>query len=240
MPVKGKNESIEQKEVIDSYEIDLKKSIKEGLKNYKGSKKKVNKNETKIIKNRIKFITEDINLDSVENQKKVGSELFEEVMYLRSQGFNSQILNEGLFDFLGGALGHSTEGVTQFFKEKLSDKVLTILGVNPDSWVGGVVSTTIGNLALSDIPKVFTDCSFTTKLLSKSIAEEAVNQVRLGVGVSGGFYDILSNTLVEMIEKGDFAQSIEEKLADSICPMLSDVRQKFTDTEQGLKDKVFS
>jgi hypothetical protein len=43
-----------------------------------------------------------------------------------------------------------------------------------------------------------------------------------------------------MIEKGDFAQSIEEKIAESICPMLSDVRQKFTDTEQGLKDKVFS
>ena len=95
-------------------------------------------------------------------------------------------------------------------------------------------------MALSDVPKVFSDCSFTTKLLSKSIAEEAVNQVRLGVGVSGGFYDILSNTLVEMIEKGDFAQSVEEKLAETICPMLSDVRNKFNDTEKGLKDKVFS
>ena len=42
MPIKGKNESVEQKEVIDSYEIDLKKTIKEGLKNYKGSKKKSN------------------------------------------------------------------------------------------------------------------------------------------------------------------------------------------------------
>ena len=161
-------------------------------------------------------------------------------MYLRSQGFVSPLLNESLFDFLGGVLGHSTEGVGQFFKEKLVDKVMTVLGVNPDSWIGGVVSTTIGNLELKDISKVFTDCTFTTKLLSKSIAEEAVNQVRLGVGVSGGFYDILSNTLVEMIEKGEFAQSIESKLAESICPMLSDVRQKFTDTEQGLKDKVFS
>jgi hypothetical protein len=145
-----------------------------------------------------------------------------------------------LFDFLGGVLGHSTEGVTQFFKEKLVDKVLSILGINPDSWVGGVISTTVGNLSLSDIPKILTDCSFTTKLLSKSIAEEAVNQVRLGVGVSGGFYDILSNTLVEMIEKGDFAQSVEEKLAQFICPMLSDVRNKFTKTEQKLKDKVFA
>jgi len=240
MPIKGKNESVEQKDLIDSYEIDLKKTIKEGLKNYKGSKKKSNKHENKIVETRLKFITEDRNLESVDEQKKVGSELFEEVLYLNSQGFTTPLLNEGLFDFLGGVLGHSTEGVTQFFKEKLVDKVMSLLGVNPDSWVGGVVSTTIGNLALSDIPKVFSDCSFTTKLLSKSIAEEAVNQVRLGVGVSGGFYDILSNTLVEMIEKGDFAQSVEEKLAETICPMLSDVRNKFNDTEQGLKDKVFS
>ena len=240
MPIKGKNESVEQKEVIDSYDIDLKKTIKESLKNVKSSKKKVNNRENNIIKTRLKFITEDRNLESVDEQKKVGSELFEEVLYLNSQGFTTPLLNEGLFDFLGGVLGHSTEGVTQFFKEKLVDKVMSLLGVNPDSWVGGVVSTTIGNLPLTDIPKLFNDCSFTTKLLAKSIAEEAVNQVRLGVGASGGFYDILSNTLVEMIEKGDFAQSVEEKLAQSICPMLSDVRNKFNDTEQGLKDKVFS
>jgi len=240
MAVKGKNESIEERNLIDNNEIVLKKTIKEGLLNFKKSKKKIDKSENKIIETRLKFITEDVNLDLIDNQKKVGSELFEEVMYLRSQGFISPLLSEGLFDFLGGVLGHSTEGVGQFFKEKLVDKVLSILGVNPDSWIGGVISTTIGNLSITDIGKVFTDCSFTTKLLSKSIAEEAVNQVRLGVGVSGGFYDILSNTLVEMIEKGDFAQSIEEKLAESICPMLSDVRQKFTSTEQGLKDKVFS
>jgi hypothetical protein len=239
MPIKGKNESIESKDLIDNNEVVLKKTIKEGLKNFK-DKKKVTDSENKIIENRIKFITEDRNLNSIDDLKIVGSELFEEVMYLRSQGFVSPLLNESLFDFLGGVLGHSTEGVGQFFKEKLVDKVMTVLGVNPDSWIGGVVSTTIGNLELKDISKVFTDCSFTTKLLSKSIAEEAVNQVRLGVGVSGGFYDILSNTLVEMIEKGEFAQSIESKLAESICPMLSDVRQKFTDTEQGLKDKVFS
>ena len=239
MPIKGKNESIESKDLIDNNEVVLKKTIKEGLKNFK-DKKKVTDSENKIIENRIKFITEDRNLNSIDDLKIVGSELFEEVMYLRSQGFVSPLLNESLFDFLGGVLGHSTEGVGQFFKEKLVDKVMTVLGVNPDSWIGGVVSTTIGNLELKDISKVFTDCTFTTKLLSKSIAEEAVNQVRLGVGVSGGFYDILSNTLVEMIEKGEFAQSIESKLAESICPMLSDVRQKFTDTEQGLKDKVFS
>lgn len=240
MPIKGKNESIEKKELIDNNEISLKKTIREGLSNFQGQKKKVNRNENKIIKTRIKFITEDRNLDSIDEQKKIGSELVEEVMYLHTQGFTSPLINEGLFDFLGGVLGHSTEGITQFFKEQLVDKVLSILGVNPDSWVGGVVSTTIGNLALTDIPKVFTDCSFTTKLLSKSIAEEAVNQVKLGVGVSGGFYDILSNTLVDMVEKGDFAQSIEEKLAESICPMLSNVRQKFSDTEMGLKDKIFS
>ena len=239
MPIKGKNESIESKDLIDNNEVVLKKTIKEGLKNFK-DKKKVTESENKIIENRIKFITEDRNLNSIDDLKIIGSELFEEVMYLRSQGFVSPLLNEELFDFLGSVLGHSTDGVTQFFKEKLVDKVMTVLGVNPDSWIGGVVSTTIGNLELKDVPKVFTDCTFTTKLLSKSIAEEAANQVRLGVGVSGGFYDILSNTLVEMIEKGEFAQSIEAKIAEVVCPMLSDVRQKFTDTEQGLKDKVFS
>lgn len=240
MPIKGKNESIDHQEIIDNYDLTLKKTIRESLENINNLKKKVDENENKIIKTRLQFITENRNLDSVDELKKISSELFEEVNYLHSQGFKSPLINEGLFDFLGTVLGHSTEGVTQFFKEKLVDKVMSLLGVNPDSWVGGVVSTTIGNLSLSDIPKVFSDCSFTTKLLSKSIAEEAANQVRLGVGVSGGFYDILSNTLVETIEKGDFVQSVEEKLAEIVCPMLSDVRNKFNDTEKGLKDKVFS
>lgn len=160
--------------------------------------------------------------------------------YLLNQGFDVTTINEGLFDFLGSALGHSPEGVIQFFKEKLADKVLSMIGVDPNSWIGGVISTTIGNLSIKDIGKVLTDCSFTTSLIGKSISEEAINQIRQGVGASGGFYDVLSNTLVETLESSDIGQKLEEKFTDVVCPMISDMRNKFSKTETDLKDKIFS
>jgi hypothetical protein len=218
----------------------LKSVIRESLINFGETKKKTLTEEKNIVNNRFRIIAEGRNLKSKKEQKKIGYELVEEVFYLKSQGFDNTVINESIFDFFKSILGHSPDGVVQFFKEKLADKILSALGVDPKGWIGGTISTAFGNLPITEMGKLVSDCSFTTKLISKSIAEESLNQLKEKVGKTGGLYDILSNTVVEALEQNPIAQSIEEKLGDIICPIISSVGSKLSKTETELKEKVFS
>lgn len=222
-------------------EADLKNIIREGLINFDNNKKKTLTEERNIINNRFNIIFEGRNFKSKKEQVKIGNELFEEVFYLKSQGFDNDVINESLFDFFKSLLGHTPGSVVDVFKERLADKILSFLGVDPKGWIGGTISTAFGNLeSMSDIGKLVSDCSFTTNLISKSIAEEAINQLKEKTGKTGILYDILSNSVVESLSESQLGQKIESALGTIICPLLSGVSTKMSDTETELKEKVFS
>lgn len=222
-------------------ETGLKNIIREGLINFENNKKKTLKEERNIVNNRFNIIFEGRDLRSKKESRKIGNELFEEVFYLKSQGFDDNIINEALFDFFKSLLGHTPGSVVDVFKERLADKILSFLGVDPKGWIGGTISTAFGNLeSMSDIGKLVSDCSFTTNLISKSIAEEAINQLKEKTGKTGILYDILSNSVVESLSESQLGQKIESALGTIICPLLSGVSTKMSNTETELKEKVFS
>lgn len=221
-------------------ENDLKNVIKEGLLKFENNKKKTLKEERNIVTNRFNIIFEGRDLKSKKESKKIGNELFEEVFYLKSQGFDNNVINEALFDFFKSLLGHTPGSVVDVFKERLADKILTFLGVDPTGWIGGTISTAFGNLDVADMGKLVSDCSFTTNLISKSIAEEAINQLKQKTGKTGILLDILSNSVVESLSESQLGQKIESALGTIICPILSGVSNKMSNTEKELKEKVFS
>ena len=221
-------------------EVGLKNIIREGLINFENNKKQTLKEERNIVNNRFNIIFEGRDLKSKKEAKKVGNELFEEVFYLKSQGFDNNVINEALFDFFKSLLGHTPGSVVDVFKERLADKVLSFLGVDPKGWIGGTISTAFGNLDVADMGKLVSDCSFTTNLISKSIAEEAINQLKEKTGKTGILYDILSNSVVESLSESQLGQKIESALGTMICPLLSGVSTKMSNTETELKEKVFS
>lgn len=225
----------------ENKETELKNIIREGLINFDNTKKKTLTEERKIASNRFKIVLEGRNLKSKKEQRKIGNELFEEVFYLKSQGFDNKVIEESLFDFFKSILGQTPGSVVDVFKERLADKILSFLGVDPTGWIGGTISTAFGNLeSMSDVGKLVSDCSFTTNLISKSIAEEAVNQLKQKTGKTGILYDILSNSVVESLSESQLGQKIESALGTIICPLLSGVSTKMSDTEKELKEKVFS
>jgi hypothetical protein len=225
----------------ENKESELKNIIREGLINFDNTKKKTLTEERKIASNRFKIVLEGRNLKSKKEQRKIGNELFEEVFYLKSQGFDNKVIEESLFDFFKSILGQTPGSVVDVFKERLADKILSFLGVDPTGWIGGTISTAFGNLeSMSDVGKLVSDCSFTTNLISKSIAEEAVNQLKQKTGKTGILYDILSNSVVESLSESQLGQKIESALGTIICPLLSGVSTKMSDTETELKEKVFS
>ena len=224
----------------ESVQNELKTMIKESL--YQSSKlKKQNLiTESNIIQNRTKFLIEGRTLKTESQRNKFFNEILIESNYLNSQGFGEQLINEQFWDALKGLFGTGAEGTFQYFKEYLAKQLITKLTpLDTDGWIGGVVIKAIGNVGLTDVGKL-TNCNFLVPVLTKSIVEEAADKIKKSVGMTGPFYDILRNSLAEMVEDSEFGQSIERNLSTLICPLLGGVKSKIETATDKMKEKVLS
>jgi hypothetical protein len=162
------------------------------------------------------------------------------MVYLNSQGFDKQVINEGFFDKLKSLLGHSPEGIMEYFKEYMGEWLVKHLTpVDEDGWIGNMIITGIGNLDISEIPKL-TDCNFLTKWISKTAAEGTVRKLTHEKGLDGPFYDVLRNSIIDMMDKSTLGSKIEEGLGGIICPLLGGVKSKMDAATDKLKEKALA
>lgn len=224
----------------ESVQNELKTMIKESL--YQSSKlKKQNLiTESNIIGNRTKFLIENRELKTESQRDKFFNEILIESNYLNSQGFSEQLINEQFWDALKGLFGTGAEGTFQYFKEYLAKQLISKLTpLDTDGWIGGIVVKAVGNVDVADMGKL-TNCNFLVPVLTKSIVEEAADKIKKSVGMTGPFYDILRNSLAEMVENSDFGQSVERNLSTLICPLLGGVKTKIETATDKMKEKVLS
>jgi hypothetical protein len=218
----------------------LKSLIRESLLEVKETKKKTILAENKIVSTRLTFISENVTLKTKKQKEKYFNELLSEMVYLNSQGFNKGVISEGLWDMVKGLFGNGADSVMQYFKEYIAKWLIgNLTPMDPNGWIGGTIVKAIGNLPIGDIPKL-TDCNFLTALLSKSIAEEALDQVKNKAGMEGPFYDILRNAIVESLEDTSFGSKIEHGLGSVICPMLGGVTSKMGSVADKLKQNALT
>jgi hypothetical protein len=218
----------------------LKKLVRENLLEIKIKKKRSLIKESKIVKDRFRFIVENVNLETKKHKDKFCNDLLNEMIYMNSQGYDKQVINEGFFDVLKSLFGNTGESIMQYFKEYFAKWLIsTITPLDPEGWIGGTITKAVGNLDISDIPKL-TDCNFTTKLISKSVAEEAIDQLKNKAGMEGAFYDILRNAVVESLSQSDLGQKIESSLGNVLCPSLSKVSSKMSDVTDTMKKRALS
>ena len=138
-----------------------------------------------------------------------------------TSGLGNNRINES--DILSNVLGIGGEGIIGYFKEKLADSIINkFVPGGSDTWLGGMISTTIGNIKIGDYlnGNIF-KCEFLVPQLAKSIGENAVRQFADNKGLTGGFYDVLRNSLVELVDDVPFVQKIEEGMGKVLCPSLS-------------------
>ena len=213
----------------------IKSIVKESLMSAKKQKTKTLLEERKIVEKRLLFLTENVSLKTKKDKDKFCETLLMEMFYLKNQGFDKKVINEGFFDMISGIFGKAGSGIFGYFKEYFAKWLVTkFTPLDPNGWVGGTIIRAIGNLAIGDITKL-TDCNFLSKLLSKSIAEEAIEQLKRKAGLEGAFYDILRNALVDSLEETDLGTKIESALGSFLCPLLSNVTGKMSDVADKMK-----
>jgi hypothetical protein len=225
---------------------DLSKLIRENLNELTETKKKNLVEEHKIINNRFKIISEGKNLKTKKGKKQLVSDLVTESIYLTEQGFTPQLINEDFIDFMKslfpkGAIDPVMETTKEFAVEWLFKK----LNLDPKGWMGSMVSTAIGNIDIADVPKLWSDCSYVTGLLSESIVEGGLKKIQgtylstsSDPGLQGMVYDTMRNTIMEALKATDFAQQLQLKLSEIVCPLIGQLGTKVSDATELMKNKA--
>ena len=218
-------------------ESDLKKIIKTNILEAKENKKSL-LTEQKIIISRYSIISEGITSRSKRSQRDVSSKMLIEMVSLRKQGFSEELLMEqekSFFSSMGSLFGG---GFLDTFKEIGMKWFLEKLGVSPTSYISEVLQTAAGELSLSEIPKLFTDCNFTTEFLAHSFVEGYGKKLMDEKGFDGIFMSTIRNGLVEMLTTSDVYKSMAASLTPHVCKLTSGLGDKLEKVSNTMKDKV--
>lgn len=228
----------------------LRESLKKNLKTKLVEKTQERENlivETKIVTNRFKLISEGLVIKTDEDKIRFVETVIQETNYLVSQGYNSQSINEGLFDALGSLLGGSFKATPAVFGEYIAKWLLKTLGVPEGSFISAALITLVGNINIRDYDKLFSDCRYTSNLVADTLIEAYVYQMQMKVkgaseGATGFIVSALRNSVAEYFteDKDGIIQKLQDKIADFICPKLGKLSNIMSDKTDEIKDKAIA
>ena len=194
--------------------------------------------ESKIINSRFNILVEGKEMKTKNDYFNMFESLMVESRYLQSQNFNQDLINESVMDFLSGIFPGSKRGIWSMAKEYLISYLLKALGVDPNGWIASIIEVSLSNIAIEDIPKLFSDCQFLTDTLVKSLPEAIAKKLLAAQGFDGVFSNIMRNVIVELIYDTKFAEMLKEKLGKEICSKMPELKDKMGSVVDGLKDKI--
>jgi peptidoglycan hydrolase-like protein with peptidoglycan-binding domain len=203
--------------------------------------------ETHIVQNRFKLIVESSN---PKNKKRIYDRLISEIITLKSTGISDKVISEqleGLFNMFKGLFGGDKAGsnimggIGGTFVEYGVQFLLRFIGLNPNSVVGRIFVTSIGNIGgFENIPKILTDCKFTSELLAKSIVEAMAGSF-IDNNIGTGFLaDGLRNVFADVAFNTEIVKSIQSKISDKVCEALDSLDNKAESVTKEIKQKALS
>lgn len=208
--------------------MELNKIIKENLLDVKYNKKRFN-NSLNNLKKLQNFLNNNI-LETKKDREIFAMKVFKELLIVESNGDYSKLLNEeNTWDWKG-----LPGWVWDTIKEKVVRQIINFVAPSKkDSWAADVIVTGLGNVDITEIPKLG-NCDFVTKKLAKAIVEGSIEHVkRQKMGISTGLSDVIRNALVDTLEKQNFIKTMEDQITNYICPTINKVSNTFT--KAGLK-----
>jgi hypothetical protein len=216
----------------------LKNKIHKTLLETKENKKKTVL-ENKIVTNRFKIILEDTSMFKKKNKQKLFSQLTSEVYYLKTQGFNKEMINEGLIDIIKSLFGNNSDVIFSTWKDQGVNWLIDKLGVSHDDELSEKIKSKFSNVLTSEIPELFTDCDKVTDMIVDAMIEVFQENLKNGKSNGSEASRILQDSILEMTSHEDFQDSIEVKLKNTICPLLSKISSNMSNQENDIKSKIF-
>lgn len=191
--------------------------------------------EESLIKDRIYMVIEnvktikDFNSLSEDKKLKLSVKLIQELSFLqKNELLVEQNFSSALKSIFGGAFGN----ITQTLFEPFIEKILSGLGFK-EGYVRNFLVSFLTSRP-SDVIRAFGDCKLMTKLVSEGIIESIVKTTQEEYGYSGAGYDLIRNTMGDVVRNVDFVNGLESGLQNTVCSLVG----KFTKNAQNIAEKL--
>jgi len=207
--------------IRESLDMRLKTIVRENLIQLSENKKKSVISEKKIVKTKFRPIVE----SKLRKDVKI-DRLINETFYLINDGVDKKVVTESFWDLAKGFLGYGGSGLISYIKEKIVDSIIDkFVPGGSKTWLGGIISKSLSDIPIGDFlnGNAF-DCEYLTEAIAKGIAEEAVDKFQDKVGASGGFFDVVRNSLIEVVDDTSFATSLKDGISTILCPTVSGLK----------------
>ena len=196
--------------------------------------------ESEIIQSRISvLINENVDYTKKKNQIRLMEEVSEEISELKSNKYNLGLINESFFDWLSSFLGVETQNM----KEYIVNFFIKLFGVDPSSNLASSISMAIDNVPESEYGKLFTDCEYTSDIMSKAMVEAMMEQMSSGElesqeVISGMFQNSIMDTLSQ--DKISISNRMKERIHDFVCEKLNKVHVNMENAKDEIIGKALS
>lgn len=205
--------------VNESYDTRLKKLVREHLMRLSNSKKKSTITSKKVVREHFLKI-----VNSKMNKTDKINRIVTEGYFMINSGVNEKLINEE-FSWLSNLLGIGGKGIITTFKTNIVKKLIDkFIPGGSDSWLGGIVANSIGSIPLGDyFNGNILKCDFVSDAITRGITSEVLTKVQENKDLTGGFYDVIKNSMAEYIDDTPFFNAVQKGISNMICPYMEDI-----------------
>jgi len=207
--------------------------------------------EGDIVSARFSILTENVDYTKMDNFDKAITVGIQEMNYLLENNYSEHVINENFFQWLtglvGGTITDSPNSLTSTIKEYIGEWLAETLGAKENTFVKNAIIAAIGNIGITEYGKLFTDCEFTSNVVSKSLVEGFLRQLSekkdaLGTGAGGFIVTMLRNSLADQLfeQQDSWIKKVQDSINSFICPKLKEKYEKMGNVQQTMTDKAVS
>jgi len=180
--------------------------------------------EVNVCSKRFNRLTEGVKLSNGKEYSIFFENILKETNILKSEGYSDEVIEESISSMIQNFMSNMSAPFMSEFKERLVRWVLNLFNVKGK--FADFLSVTLGNVNISDVPKLFTNCRYLTNIIADGAFEYGIKYIQDSLSSdddAGFFSDMFRQTVSEMFRDGELVQSFQDKLIKIICPRLNKV-----------------
>jgi len=218
----------------------LNKTIRKNLSETKENQKNKLVEQT-IIRNRYNHILESFKQEKNLTIDKVFFPILNEMIRLRGLNLTESTLIKEEANFFSMITSLFGGAGLESLKEYGVKWILRQIDPQfTDSIWGQFIIKGIGNLGFTDIPKLFTDCNFTSRWIAESLVEGFIGRYQEREGYGGFIADTIRNAVFNSLEKNELISGVSNLLTKKLCSVIGKLDDKMGDTYNKMKEKIIT
>tara|TARA_R110000824_G_scaffold122766_1_gene280235 strand:- start:3038 stop:3817 length:780 start_codon:yes stop_codon:yes gene_type:complete len=210
----------------------LKNVVKRVIKETRNKKTTINEKqllrEHKLIVNKtFQGISKKYKVINESNSRDIFNTVASESIHLGEQGVNPKIINEGIMSLIFGA---TSTGAVEGIRTWLIGWVLSLFGVK-ESGLRDAIAISLGNVPLTQWPKLFSSCEFLLDKTLKGVVEYYLRKFTGTLPGGGMFSSWMGESMNELVDDA-FIEDMKKKAIPILCDKLKDLKGRVGDATQ--------